>query len=377
MGLVETRAIQVPGRRVKYRGARAAAMSAKAFRGNFCREWDRCGVRVCRVSCARFARVRGNGPQGRDVVVEKREVSKVTQTQESNTAAPSSAEGAGAAGAAAAAVAASGSWLSSPPRPETRRVRQRAWGDIHVRFWWLSALAVIGVMTYFTAWRISDALRDRAIIRHGQVVQTTITSVDGGTTPGYAVLRHERVPVTLSGKLADGREITFAGPLSVAAGYAKVGQPMTIRVDPSDPAERWTDRTEVVPWVQELALTLMFLPVIAALLVTAFVMRGKILRVWREGTEADGEILELHTSAIAPLSRRVKYKLTGGSSERRLFSALWPNRAGPLAVGQHVKLLVGRDGRSILAHLYGGEDRGVAPASASASPAAGATSTHS
>jgi len=267
----------------------------------------------------------------------------------------------------AAAESGAGSALSPTPRPSTRLARRRAWGDIHVRFWWLSAIGVIAVMTYFTVWRITDALNDRAIIRGGQVVQTTIASVNGGTTPGYAVLRHERVPVTLSAKLPDGRQMAFAGQLSVAAGYAKVGQPLTIRVDRNDPA-RWTDRTEVVPWVQELALTLMFLPVIAALLIGALVMRGKILRVWRDGAVVDGEIVELRTYAIAPLSRRVKYKLTG-SSERRLFSALWPNRAGPLAVGQRVKLLVGRDNRSILAHLYGAGDADAAtPATTTATP---------
>ena len=265
----------------------------------------------------------------------------MTQAQESNTT-------------TSPATSARADSLPSPPRPSTPLARRRAWGDIHVRFWWLSALGVIVVMAYFTVWRITDALRDREIIQHGQVVETTIMSVDGGTTLGYAVLRHERVPVTLRGKLPDDRgEMTFAGSLSVAAGYAKVGQPMTIRVDPNQP-ERWTDRTEVVPWVQELALTLMFLPVIAALLIGALIVRGKILRVWRDGAAADGEIVELRHYAIAPLSQRVKYKLTG-SSERRLFSALWPNRAGKLAVGQRVKLLVGRDNRSILAHLYGGD----------------------
>jgi hypothetical protein len=88
--------------------------------------------------------------------------------------------------------------------------------------------------------------------------------------------------------------------------------------------------------------------------------------VWRDGAVVDGEIVELRTYAIAPLSRRVKYKLTG-SSERRLFSALWPNRAGPLAVGQRVKLLVGRDNRSILAHLYGAGDADAATPAATTS----------
>jgi hypothetical protein len=275
----------------------------------------------------------------------------VTQTQESTTA-PDAADAA----------------LPRRPRKITPLVRRRAWGDIHVRFWWLSALGVIAVMAYFTVWRVTDALRDRAIIQQGHIVQTTITSVDGGTTPGYAVLRHERVPVTLSGKLPDGRSMTFAGALPVAAGYAKVGQPLTIRVDREDP-ERWTDRTAAVPWVQELALTLMFLPVIAALLAVAFFMRRKILRVWREGAVVDGEVVELRTYAIAPLSRRVKYKLTD-PAERRLFSALWPNRAGTLAVGQRVKLLVGKDGRrSVLAPLYAGHAADAASAS-SASAAA-------
>jgi hypothetical protein len=113
----------------------------------------------------------------------------------------------------------------------------------------------------------------------------------------------------------------------------------------------------------------MFLPVIAALLAVAFFMRRKILRVWREGAVVDGEVVELRTYAIAPLSRRVKYKLTD-PAERRLFSALWPNRAGTLAVGQRVKLLVGKDGRrSVLAPLYAGHAADAASAS-SASAAA-------
>ena len=241
--------------------------------------------------------------------------------------------------------------LPPPPREVTRTASRRAWGDIHVRFWWLSAIGVGLVIAYFSMIQINRGLYDREIIRNGIPVDTVIKKAGEADIHGHSVLRSGDVPVTLVGKI-DGEERTFIGKVGPGPGYLKVGNPLTIRVHRGDP-NQWTAEQQVKPWTRELAVSLMFLPLIAGLLVGALVVRRRLLRVWRNGIPVEGKVVDLRHSAWAPLSRVVRYSILD-SHDRRIFNALTPTKSAP-AKGDTIQLLAPPDGGSkptILARLY-------------------------
>ena len=242
---------------------------------------------------------------------------------------------------------------SRSPRPLTPLVRRRAWGDIHVRFWWLSAIGVTLVIAYFSMTQVHRALRDRDIIRNGIPVQTIIKKAGERDLQGNSVLRERETEVILIGRLpGENEDRQFLGSVSAGPGYLKVGQPLPIRVSRANP-EEWTERQEVTPWWRELAISLMFLPLIAALLIGAVVVRQRILRVWRSGVPIEGTVVELRHSAWAPLSRVVRYSLVS-SADRRIFSTLAPTETAP-AKGDTIQLLAPGNGvtrPTIMTRLY-------------------------
>jgi hypothetical protein len=151
---------------------------------------------------------------------------------------------------------------------------------------------------------------------------------------------------------ADGQERTFTGTLPPGQGYLIVGQKMSIRVDRNNPAE-WTDRREVTPWSRDLVVSIMFLPVIVALLAAAWFVRRKILRVWENGVPIEGTVVDLRPLGVGAHVAAGRYTLAG-SRDRRIFSALAPKRDAP-ARGEPIQLLMPSDGATkptILARLY-------------------------
>ena len=224
------------------------------------------------------------------------------------------------------------------PREVTPRVRRRAWGDIHVRFWWLSALAVALVIGYFTAHRVREALRDRALIRDGIPVKTTIKTAGEKYIAGQSEMRNSFKPVTLLGTLPDGQEREFRGEVPPGPGYLIIGSPLEIRVARDDPSE-WTAQLEPLPWSRELALSLMFLPLIVLLLLVAYLMRRRVLRVWERGEPAEAVIKEVKHSAYAPRSRVLRFSLAAGD-DRRIFTTLCPPGVAVPAVGEQIQLLM-------------------------------------
>jgi hypothetical protein len=217
----------------------------------------------------------------------------------------------------------------------------------------LSAIGVTLVIAYFSMTQVNRALRDRDIIRNGIPVQTIIKKAGERDLPGHSTLREHETPVILVGRLpGDTEDRQFTGSVGPGPGYLKVGQPLAIRVARNDP-EAWTDRQEVVPWWRELAISLMFLPLIAGLLIGAMLVRQRILNVWRNGVPIEGTVVELRHSAWAPLSRVVRYSLAS-SSDRRIFNALAPTKTAP-AKGDTIQLLAPGNGATrptILTRVY-------------------------
>jgi hypothetical protein len=242
--------------------------------------------------------------------------------------------------------------LPNRPRTITPQVRRRAWGDIHVRFWWLSALAIALIVGYVSFLQIRAAMRDRDVILNGTRVDALIRKAGERDIPGHSVMRDVAQSVILVANLPDGTTRELTGTVEPGTGFLVVGRTLPIRVDKNDPSV-WTDRHEVRPWSRELTVPLMFLPVIAALLVVALLVRRKILRIWQSGRPIAGTVVDLRHSAWAPRSRVVRYTIAH-PTDRRIFSTLVPKREVP-ARGEAIQLLHPADGSAkptILARLY-------------------------
>ncbi|MEA2710896.1 MAG: hypothetical protein QOF78_3497 [Phycisphaerales bacterium] len=242
--------------------------------------------------------------------------------------------------------------LPRPPRPITSRARRRAWGDIHVRIWWLSALAVVLVIGWFTIGRVRDGLRDRDIIKNGIPVQTIIKTAGEKYIKGQSAMREGFTTVTLVGTMPDGTTREFTGELPPAPGYLVVGNPLEIRIARDDPND-WTGQVTPMPWTRQLAMSLMFLPVIIVLSIIALFVRRQVLRVWQLGVPAAGVVTEVRHSAYAPRSRVVRYSLVG-APDRRIYAMLSPPRVPVPAVGEEISLLMlpAQPKRSIWTRIY-------------------------
>jgi hypothetical protein len=148
---------------------------------------------------------------------------------------------------------------------------------------------------------------------------------------------------------------TVPGSLSIVATPGAVihpGDHIALRVDPSDP-NNWTDRTEPRSWVVELSVVAILLPLVLLLLLVAFLQRARVLRIWRHGEETAATVVEIRQTALAPLSRLVRFTVNDGSSSR-VCSVLVPVRAGVPGRGDAVTLVMPRGvpQRAVMAKLY-------------------------
>jgi hypothetical protein len=153
----------------------------------------------------------------------------------------------------------------------------------------------------------------------------------------------------------DQADRTVAGSLSIASGPNSVihpGDHIPLRIDRND-LNHWTDRTEPRSWFVELSVVLLLFPLLAMLLVIAVLQRARILRIWRHGDLAEATVVGIRQTALAPLSRLLRFTVNDGSSAR-VCSVLVPTRAGIPARGETVSLIMPRGipQRAVLAKLY-------------------------
>src|SRR3954462_10351620 len=62
-----------------------------------------------------------------------------------------------------------------PPREVTPLVRRRAWFDRRVRAWWVMAVILIGVATYYALSRLYFWAQEARLISKGDKVQAEVT----------------------------------------------------------------------------------------------------------------------------------------------------------------------------------------------------------
>jgi hypothetical protein len=212
-------------------------------------------------------------------------------------------------------------------------------------------------LAYLTAMNIRDGLTDRRLVEHGIPAIATLVDVNGNGDPRKTVAMHgptEDRTVHLSYKDANGNAIdsplrALENPLSDGK---HPGQTIAIRYDPDQP-DSWIDRTETQPWVARLTIVWMLLPAVLVAVLMLLLRRYQMLRVWRDGVEVTGTVVELHHSSIAPRSRIVRFTL-GDPADRRIFSTFFPNSAGEINKGDELLLLTlpANPSRAIVAELY-------------------------
>jgi hypothetical protein len=242
--------------------------------------------------------------------------------------------------------------LPQIPRPANPRARHRSWAELSVRIWLILTITIAAVTVWFTVSRVLESLDDRWLIEHGTPVVAKFKVVNGDPVAGHQFARKEALPcvitIPVNGVPKD-LEIRLE-PKENA--FAKVGADLPIRIDPNDP-QRWTERTQPNPWLNELRMVWLLAPLAGVLLAVTIWKRYGVLRVWRGEPLAAATVVEVRHTAVAPLSRLVRFSFVEGE-DRRVHGALMPTRAGIPDKGETIWLICppGKPSRAIVAELY-------------------------
>jgi hypothetical protein len=241
--------------------------------------------------------------------------------------------------------------IAPPPRALTPRARRRSWGEMPVRVWMVASIVVMGATAYLTIERVHQALADRWLIQHGTAVTARFERVAGDPVPKRRP-RNESMWCDIKFTLG-GTEYSHPILLEAKPGaFARVGDDFPIRVDPRNP-KNFTYQTEVKPWVQELTIVGILAPLALVLVMVTWLRRRSVLNVWRRGNEAQAIVVDVRHTAVAPLSRVIRFILND-TDDGRVWSTLMPTSAGIPEKGQALGLIhpPGNPGRAIVAKLY-------------------------
>jgi len=246
-----------------------------------------------------------------------------------------------------AATAAS---LPASPRPVTPRVRRRAWTEPHVRFWWVLTLALFLIGAYVCAREWLNWSRDVRLIRSGRIVDATIITASGLSSP-WQVLPPD-VIVTIQYEV-DGKVYDKTGYLGGRKDFIRVRSTVPIRVDPAD-SDQWTARTEPASLVQQLTGAFVVLPAFLVMAAVSLWQRARTLRMWREGEARRAIVVESRQTALAPRSRLVRCTPADRGDNRVVQVFVPAAAAAAMDPGTELWLLVppGRRGRPVAAAWF-------------------------
>jgi hypothetical protein len=241
------------------------------------------------------------------------------------------------------------------PRPLTLRARRRAWSEPMVWGWCLIALAMAAVALWILTEQVLIAHETRWRVAHWKRVNDATVEVIGTSTrTTYRPQLDQLVslPVKVSYfDLVAGRRRELSGRLEAQRQPLSPGSKIPILVDPSDP-QRWTDRVEPPPLLEEFLIPLLLMPLPVVLFAVAIVQRSRVLKLWREGEACDGTVMERRYSAAAPRSAILRCAVED-SRDKRLRSVAVPRSAFAFEPGDRIKLVTPPGaGWAIAAMLY-------------------------
>jgi hypothetical protein len=243
-----------------------------------------------------------------------------------------------------------------PPRSITAIARRRSWAEMPVRLWCVLAIILAIVIVYFTVNQVMSGASERDMILHGIPVDAVLVQVSGSSNPESSFHRRETLAAKVRYTLPDEQvERLVPGSLSILNPPDDVVHPgdrIPLRIDRADP-KHWTDRTQPRSWLVELSVVMLLFPLLAILLIIAGLQQARVLRIWRQGEIAEATVVEVRQTALAPLSRLLRFTLNDGSNSR-ICSLLVPTRAGIPSVGETISIVMPRGvpQRAILATLY-------------------------
>ena len=241
--------------------------------------------------------------------------------------------------------------IPAPPREINPRARRRAWAESSVRLWWMSAIVIGLIASYFAATQLAAAVGDRRLIEQGLAVDAKVIEVEQTRRITRPIPRDVSREIVLQYEMPGQPPMEVRDRIDPRPGeFVQVGQTMKIRVDPADP-RRWTDRTRAKSWLAEMTSVAILLPLVVVLLVVALVKRAAVLRIWRDEPAAEAIVVDVATSAMAPKSRVLRLTLKG---ESRVFTTLYPVRAIVPAVGKSLWVAAqpGKPNKAVVAKLY-------------------------
>jgi hypothetical protein len=242
--------------------------------------------------------------------------------------------------------------LPKIPRLLGKSARRRSWNELPVRLWVVLSIVICVITIYLTASRVHQALKDRSLIHNGLDIKAKIISANGSPTPKRWP-RNETIPATIRFVMPDGSQQEQTVLLDAKAdAFAMVGTELAIKVDPDDP-QRWTEQTVPAAWSGELTTPVMLIGLSLIVVATTLLRRQSVLRVWKNEPLVAATVVEIKHTALAPLSRVVKFTLVD-STNRRVWSILLPVRAGIPQPGETIWLISSQKNpaRAIAAKLY-------------------------
>jgi hypothetical protein len=247
--------------------------------------------------------------------------------------------------------------LASVPRPVTPRAARRSWSELPVRIWVVLAVAVAMITAYFTITKYFAGRYERWLITQGAALEADVMWINGSKRPGDEFKRTDRLQAQLGYTPPGGQRMDYVEgwlaqlPDQKPVPLIRVGDKIKIRIDPAAP-RTWTDRTQPKSWLAEFTIVVLLLPLLAVLGLIAWVRRRQVLGVWRSGEIAAGVVVDLRQTAVAPLSRLVRFTLAEGD-DRRVCSALHPAQNVPQA-GDVIWLIMPprTPSRAVIASLY-------------------------
>jgi hypothetical protein len=124
---------------------------------------------------------------------------------------------------------------------------------------------------------------------------------------------------------------------------------LTVRVDPETPT-RWTERTEPPGLLIELLVPLLLTPAVLVCAAGALWQFRRTASAVRTGDRVTGAVASVKQSSLAPLSKQIGVSLDG--PDRRVRYCYWPNKFGPVHVGDAVDLIAGKNGVIVPARGY-------------------------
>ena len=98
-------------------------------------------------------------------------------------------------------------------------------------------------------------------------------------------------------------------------------------IDPADPT-RWTALLEPPPLPHQLLPAMILIPFVVVPLVVAFLNRGRVLRIYRDGEALPARVVRVGKSAAAPGSRLIRCALHA-PGDARLIKTVLPARKTP------------------------------------------------